>query len=273
MVIAFQTLFLGLLFGATRVSVMVAPQVHTVQFVLDGEPAGTVAGAPWWRFVGLGPEPHPHLLEAVARDASDHEVGRARQWLNRPGPNTQVGILLDRGRDPRQAMTARVSWEDVKFGEPSRITATLDGTRLPVRHESAFSLPPVDPAQTHVLSVELEFPEHRRARADVAFGGDLAGEAETELTAVPVALAPGRALPSVAELQGCSPGTGILSRSRASRTGRRRSSWSPTRRRTRSSGRSGALTSRSWAPSKPPGATSRARRSPGPGRVPTSSTS
>jgi hypothetical protein len=64
------------------------------------------------------------------------------------------------------------------------------------------TLPPVDPAQIHVLTVEVEFPERRLARTDVAFGGDLAGAVQTELTAVPLSRNDPRTLPTVESLAG-----------------------------------------------------------------------
>jgi hypothetical protein len=53
-----------------------------------------------------------------------------------------------------------------------------------------------------VLTVEVEFPEQRLARTDVAFGGDLAGEVQTELTAVPLSRDDPHSLPTVASLAG-----------------------------------------------------------------------
>jgi hypothetical protein len=49
----------------------------------------------------------------------------------------------------------------------------------------------MDLAQAHVLSVELAFPERLRARADLAFGGDIVATAESELTAIAVSVPPG----------------------------------------------------------------------------------
>jgi len=45
--VAFQTLFLGLVFGFAPVRVMVGPPVASVQIVLDGAVIGTVTAEPW----------------------------------------------------------------------------------------------------------------------------------------------------------------------------------------------------------------------------------
>ncbi len=199
--IAFQTLLLGLVLGSTPVTVMVAPEVHAVEFLLDGESLGTIVGPPWTVAVDFGADPHPHELLAIARDLHGNELGRARQSVNLPHPDAEVEILLEHAAGSPRITSVRLTWDDVKLAKPRRISPSLDGKALPVGDETTFPLPEYDAKQAHVLTVEVQFPERRRASAQVAFGGELAEQARTELTAVPVTPDPGYELPGAAGMR------------------------------------------------------------------------
>ena len=60
--IAFQTLFLGLVFGTGPVQVMVSPPVVTAEIFLDGASLGVVRAAPWEVGCDFGAAPQPHEL-------------------------------------------------------------------------------------------------------------------------------------------------------------------------------------------------------------------
>ena len=77
------TLFLGLYHGMQTVELDVAAPVAEVELLLDGETVATLSRPPWRLGVDLGPVLAPHELIAVARDARDVELGRARRWINR----------------------------------------------------------------------------------------------------------------------------------------------------------------------------------------------
>jgi hypothetical protein len=219
MVIAFQTLLLGLAFGVQPVSVMVTPEVHSVEFLLDSSSLGTLAGPPWEGSLNLGPEPHPHELVAVARDAAGHEIGRARQWINLPRPQCEVRILLEHAAGSGEVTGARLAWGDVKPVAPRHVRAILDGRPIPIADKTSFPLPACDMDQPHVLSVSVDFRGGRRARADVAFGGHLTGQTEAELTAVPLEVEAHRNLPALAELQRWFTADGLAVRVAAVETG------------------------------------------------------
>jgi hypothetical protein len=183
--------------------VMVAPPVAAVMLRLDGATIAGLHHPPWEAAVDLGARPRPHFLEAIGLDAEGSEVSRASQWVNMPRAASEARLLLE--RDPVSGMpsAARVAWEDVQAADPVEVQVSLDGVPLPVHDGGTrVTLPPVDPAQIHVLTVEVEFPERRLARTDVAFGGNLAGEVQTELTAVPLSRDDPGAVPTVASLAG-----------------------------------------------------------------------
>jgi hypothetical protein len=96
-VIAFATLFLGLVLGVQPVEVMVAPEVERVDLLLDGTLARSLAGPPWRVPCDLGPLLTPRRLEAVAYDAGGRELGRTAQWLNLPRPPAETEWMLEEG--------------------------------------------------------------------------------------------------------------------------------------------------------------------------------
>ncbi len=199
--IVFRTILIGLVFGIQSVTLMVAPQVKSVDVRLDGATVGVVSAEPWIVRCDFGVDPHPHELVAIARDVSGREIGRARQWVNLPRAAAEATLLVERGPQPSQVVAARLTWNEVRGTEPKAVRVTLDGKALAVKDPRRFELPACDARQVHILSAELVFPEGRTARADAVFGGDLGEETRSELTAVPVALEPGRKLPALSELQ------------------------------------------------------------------------
>ncbi|HEY6148832.1 MAG TPA: hypothetical protein VIZ69_14090, partial [Thermoanaerobaculia bacterium] len=185
--IAFLTLFLGLIAGSHSVAVSVTGPVASVEIDLDGAPAGRARSAPWSVPVDFGPDLAPHELVARAFDAEGHEVSRARQWINLPRPAAEVQILLQKN-DKGIATGARLSWESVFSEMPKTLSVTFDGRSVGVMGTETFALPAYDPLTTHLLSASAEFPKGLRGRADAVIGGRTASEASSELTAVAVRL-------------------------------------------------------------------------------------
>jgi hypothetical protein len=197
--IAFASFFLGLMVGVRPVTVVVAKPVAAVAIELDGSPVGRLAGNPWTLEVDFGAEFEPHELVARAFDEKGEEVGLARQWINLPRPPAEVEIVLERDGTGR-AVAARLSWESILGVRPNRTTVTFDGRPLSVA-EKRVVLPAYDPQATHVLTAVLDYPSGVRSRSDVVLGGGSAGDARSELTAVPV-LVSGLRPPGVDALRG-----------------------------------------------------------------------
>jgi hypothetical protein len=78
----------------------------------------------------------------------------------------------------------------------------LDGKPVPLDDQAHAVLPAVAPEVTHILSAEVSFSGDPEARKDLAFGGRWGEAVSTGLTAVPVRLRPGKAMPAVRDLQG-----------------------------------------------------------------------
>ena len=188
--IAFASLFLGLMVGARPVTVIVGDAVAAVSFELDGRAIGRLEKAPWTLSIDFGSEFEPHELVARAFDARGEEAGLARQWINLPRAPAEVEIVLERDAGGR-AIAARLAWESILGVRPNRVVVTFDGRALALT-EKRVTLPPYDPDVTHVLTAVLDYPNAVRSRSDVVFGGGSAGDARSELTAVPILVPDGK---------------------------------------------------------------------------------
>lgn len=182
--IAFVSLFLGLVVGVVPVTVLVEKPVAAVAYELDGKAVGRVEGAPWTLPLNFGAELVPHELVAHALDAAGKEIGVARQFVNLPRPPAEVEVVLERDAKKR-AVAARFSGQSLLGARPAKVTATFDGAMLPAEPDRV-ALPEYDETVRHVLSVELEFSPTVRSRTDVVFGGTETGVVRSELTAVVV---------------------------------------------------------------------------------------
>jgi len=197
--IAFATLFLGLVLGVRPVTLIVGAQSATVEVELDGRSIGRLTRPPWTLDVDFGPEFEPHELTARAVNAKGEEVGRARQWINLPRPPAEAEFLLE--RDARGLAThARLTWGSIIGLQPSGISVTFDGRPLKLSGDRRAALPAYDPETSHVLSAELGFPNNIRSRTDVVLGGGSANEAKSDLTAIPVTSMDGEP-PGVSQLR------------------------------------------------------------------------
>ena len=199
--IAFASLFLGLVVGLQPVSVAVQGPVAVVSFELDGKTVGRAARPPWTLPVDFGGDLSPHELVARAFDREGGELGEARQFVNLPRPPAEVDVLLERDAKDK-AVAARVLAQSLVGGLPTRVYATFDDAPLFSMDPSRFQLPDYDPEARHVLMVEFEFSSAVRSRTDVVLGGGASSVARSELTAVALRRGPGVPFPEAAELAG-----------------------------------------------------------------------
>ena len=198
--ISFASLFVGLVFGIVNVQLVATAGVDRVDLLLDGSPVAELRD-PFLAQVDLGCDPAPHELVAVARDARGKEVGRVRQWVNRPRANAEAAFVLEPGRGDRGRI-ARLTWRSLTAENPRSVTVTFDEKPVKVTDPSRIEVPPHDPRTVHVLRAVLEFDGNVRATAEAFFGGPRSAEAVTEMTAVAVVLDKGRTLPPAEQLTG-----------------------------------------------------------------------
>ena len=199
--IAFASLFLGLIVGFEPVTLLVGGEVVSVEIRLDGERVGELHGPPWSLSCDFGPALEPHELVAIARDAERREIARTRQWVNLPRRPAEASVVLEGGERGR-GVAARLSWQSVVAREPTAVSVSFDGKALEVEDPRRIPLPDHDPDQLHFLRVELDFARNVTTVIEITFGGSYADRLNVELTAVLVVLGRRSKLPSVAELQG-----------------------------------------------------------------------
>jgi hypothetical protein len=185
-VLAFASLFLGLVSGLQDIGLLVGDEVAAVELRLDGETIGTLRGEPWTVRHDFGSWPEPHRLVAVATDAEGRELARIEQLINLPRPPAEAQVVLFEDADG--ARLARLVWDTVEAEEPIAVTAAFDDEPLEARDPTRIALPPYDPRIPHVLRAELEFPSGLVATAQATFGGTYLDRVDTRLTAVPIAL-------------------------------------------------------------------------------------
>jgi hypothetical protein len=183
--IAFLTLLLGLASGVQQIDLSVSGAVSRVDLVLDGRTVQSLSAPPWTAACDLGSDLAPHRLVAIARDRKGEEIARAEQDINLPRPSAEAHILLEKG--PRgRVESARISWQSLTRAQPSEVSVAFDGKPLAVADPHEISLPRFNPETVHFLTVDLEFSAAEKAHAEAIFGGSYQGEAETELTAIPI---------------------------------------------------------------------------------------
>ena len=205
--ISFASLFVGLVFGIVNVQLIAAAGVERVDLLLDGSRVAELR-EPFLAQVDLGCNPAPHELVAVARDAHGKEVGRVRQWVNRPRANAEAALVLEPGRGDRGRI-ARLTWRSLTAENPRAITVTFDDKPVRVTDPARIEVPPHDPRTIHVLRAILEFDGNVRTTAEAFIGGPRSAEAVTELTAVAVVLDKGRSMPPAEQLTGWSERDGV----------------------------------------------------------------
>ncbi len=206
--IAFASLFLGLIVGPEPVELLAGDAVAAVELRLDGEAVGELrgerrqeAGEVWSLVCDFGRELRPHELVAVAYDRDLKEVGRARQWVNLPRRPAEATMMLDGGRKGR-GVIASLSWKSVVSAEPSQVMVTFDGRPVAVRDPRRIVLPDHDPKKLHLLRAELDFSRNVTTVLEMILGGTYTDQLDVELTAVPLTLTRGSRLPPLQELRG-----------------------------------------------------------------------
>ena len=192
--ITFLTLILGIAVGVHTIEVQVDPAAAFVEFQLDGQTLHSVTKPPWKMLVDFG-RPVPHELAAIARDREGAELGRAVQLVNVPRPNSEASLTLLPGAGG-SGRIARLSFASAFSARPESIELTFDGQVLDPGNLARIRLPEFRPADVHVLRAVLEFKGGSRVSTELLVGGvkreapggpeTMRGEAEAELTAVPV---------------------------------------------------------------------------------------
>jgi hypothetical protein len=183
--IAFATLFLGLVTGVVPLNFLVEGPVAEIRLQMDGKDAGSVQGPPWTLTVDFGRELMPRELVARALDSQGKEIATTRQMVNLPRPPAGVDVVLERDKEGNP-VAATYSGASLVALQPARVNVTFDSKALSPSQAGRVELPAYNPEEPHVLSIELVFTHAVHSRADVVFGGGTSSVATSELTAVPI---------------------------------------------------------------------------------------
>jgi hypothetical protein len=198
-VIAFASLFLGLFFGVVDVQLVAADTVASIQLVLDGRPLCDLREPPWGTRIDLGLDLAPHELVAIATDGKGKEVGRTRQWINKPRAEAEAFFVLEPGKGGA-GRRARLTWQSAGREDPVSIVISFDGKPLMVTDPGRIEIPAYVPEQVHFLRAEIEFSRGVSAVADVLVGGPQRDESLTNLTAAAILVDKGAKPPRLEEL-------------------------------------------------------------------------
>ena len=198
--IAFATLFLGLVLGPKQVDLLVEGEPAAVILQLDGVEIGRRSEQPWSFDCDLGDRLAPHKLEALFVNDRGEVEERAIQWINLPRSRAEVAFLLE-GRDPKRPDTTRLVWQHIEFDQADSIRLRLDGREVPYDGLGTIRLPDYDPSELHVLRADLEFPDGAHYAAELAFGTRLGFGAETDLTGLMLEM-PGGPQLAIRDLEG-----------------------------------------------------------------------
>ena len=116
--LAFVSIFLGLVSGVRPVELAVGKEVAAVEIRLDGRMLGRLRGEPWQIDVDFGPTPEPHHLEAAGFDASGMEIARTLQRVNLQRSLAEAALLLEPGSGGKGRF-ARLTWQSAIAERPS----------------------------------------------------------------------------------------------------------------------------------------------------------
>jgi hypothetical protein len=183
--LAFLTLFLGLVSGVRTVDLSVGDSVVAVEVRLDGKPVRRLGSLPWSLNVDFGETLRPHELSAFAIDRDGHIIAKALQKINLPRSLAEATLQVLPGTGGK-GRYARLSWQCVLAPEPSKVTLTFDGKPLVFSDFQRIPLPAFVPEQLHFMKADLDFPRNITASAETTFGGQSRDETQAELTAVAI---------------------------------------------------------------------------------------
>ena len=198
--IEFLSILFGLYTGVHAVELSLVGDIAEVEIRLDGEMLLVLSEPPWSFECDFGPDPAPHELIAIARDAERHELDRAIQWVNLEQATSGAAMSFETDNNGRP-VAVRISWESIGIRRPQTVEVLFDDKPLAASDLDRIPLPRFDPGELHFVSATVRFSDQQVSRLEASFGGNLGEEIRTELTAVAVTLEKGTKMPPAAKLQ------------------------------------------------------------------------
>lgn len=199
--IQFVVLLTGLVLGPQQIQVGASQSVAAVELRVDGETVGRKEGLPYVFEHDFGPAYRPHRLEAVAFGEDAAEIHHIAQWINYGHYHIDGRLVLE-VPESGLARQGRVLWKKPDDRALEFVEARLDGRQAEIDQQGVFTLPEYDPATPHLLTVEVAYEHSLEMTAEAIFGAERGAALTTELTTVPVRLAPGATLPAPEAMDG-----------------------------------------------------------------------
>jgi hypothetical protein len=170
----------GVVVGILPLVVELGVPPKPASLLLDGKTACSLTAEAPGCSVDFGAQPRIHLLELVRRDASGRVVERSTRWVNRPGAD-QAEVQTQTACPPGAATcTVLIGWAHPERMNPSRIRAALDGKPVSLPKDRTLAVP-ARALRGTLLTVELAFPDDRRATYAGAVGGRTHGDESVDL--------------------------------------------------------------------------------------------
>lgn len=171
----------GVVVGLLPVVVELGAPPRPASLLLDGRTACTVSEAVPRCVVDLGPAPRVHLLELVRKGPAGNVVERAIRWVNRPGAAEAEIQTQTRCEEGRDRCSVRIGWAHPERLNPKRVAVALDGRRVAPAKTRDVSLD-VSGARGALLTVDMTFPDGRRAAHASVLGGRIRGDEDVSVT-------------------------------------------------------------------------------------------
>jgi hypothetical protein len=173
----------GVVVGLLPVVVELGAPPRPASLLLDGRAACTFVSEASACLVDLGAAPKVHLLELVRKGPAGNVVERAVRWVNRPGA-TEAEIQTKTTCAPKaERCDVVVGWAHPDRLNPSSTKVTLDGKSVSLPRNRTLSVA-ARSERGALLTVDLVFPDGRRAFHAGAVGGRTRGDEGADLTAV-----------------------------------------------------------------------------------------
>ncbi len=173
----------GVVVGLLPVVVELGVPSRPATLLLDGRTACHLRDASAACMVDLGSAPKVHLLELVRKSPDGRIVERAIRWVNRPG--AAEAEIQTKTTCPERSETCDVvvGWAHPDKLGPEKMSATLEGKSVALWKSRTLKVP-ARSTRGSLLTVDLEFPDGRRAFWAGAVGGRTRGDEPVDLAAI-----------------------------------------------------------------------------------------
>ena len=165
----------GVVVGLLPVVVELGAPPRPASLRLDGRTVCSFVDSRSSCTVDLGAAPKVHLLELVRTSEEGNVVERALRWVNRPGAAEAEVQTRTRCEDTGARCSVRIGWAHPERLNPRKVVVLLDGKPAAGAKRRELGVD-VDGARGALLTVDMTFPDGRRATHATVLGGRARGD-------------------------------------------------------------------------------------------------